>query len=304
MLFIICFLAFHTLAQAEESISPEMRSLEINLMNENFSSLGLYEYLDTSTVPEGLLDFDQAYVTGDSEEFILVKFAGPTNESKFEKISSDEGTVLNFTTRWGNLVSLYIDSTDENKVLQIQTALGLTQTSLWQVLVPQAHALPCDKKVAPQGVGYQSLVRSCVGTALSSAGKSVSSTAKSIWSAIKNPKSIRQYWNDAKKQFVALKKAISEMTKTVPEFISSLKGLKPNVQTDVACAWIGSLVPDMLISLATGGAGLSKLLAKIAIGIKKMKGLSKTIQSFKRMGHRIPEKAQSQILTGAIACGI
>ena len=299
---------FHISVFAQEMISPEMRNLELNLMTESFASLGWNEFVDVASVPAGVLLFDQAYVSDNSEEFMLIKIAGPTKESRFEKLKDENGTILNFTTRWGNLVSVYIDTNDESKISQIQRALGVKKTSRWQLLIPEAQANTsniCFPKQKPSAasVAYGPMVNSCFWAGWDALKKDVKGKAASIWEAIKNPKSVKHYWNEAKKQFALVKKAIAEITESVPEFIEAMKGLKLSVQTDAVCAWIGSMTPDILATLAAG-AGAIKLGSKISLGLTKIKSLSKMMQSFKRAGNVVPAKAQGQLLAGAISCAM
>jgi hypothetical protein len=58
-----------------------------------------------------------------------------------------------------------------------------------------------------------------------------------------------------------------------------------------------------LIGVATG-AGVAKLVVKLTQSVKLVKELNYVVKGMKKMENVIPEKAQSQLLTGAIRCGI
>jgi hypothetical protein len=299
-------ISFHFSAFSQEMITTEMRNLEINQMLENFSSLGWMEYADLASFPQGVFNFDQVFITENSQDLVMIKFLGPTAETNFEKIVADEGLIFNFTTRWGNRASMYVETGDAATIEKIQSALGMRKTSRWEILFPRANAVSgaqCSPRSKNVFAAQAAMVESCFWQYGGAFGDDVKGKASAIWENIKNPKSLKYYWNAAKKQLAAIKTAILEIQKSVPEFIEGIKDLKLNVQTDIICAWVGSLMPDILIGVATG-AGVAKLVVKLTQSVKLVKELNYVVKGMKKMENVIPEKAQSQLLTGAIRCGI
>lgn len=306
---IFCFGFLLILSQrafSQESPTYEMRNLEINVLSEALSLMGWMEFADAAKIPVGSLRFDQAYVRHDSDELVLVKIAGPSTKSIFEKIPTHDGLIFNFTTRWGNLASLYIQSSDPSRIAQIQRSISSRQFSRWELFLPKAYALGskdnCTMRSSNSSWELGSTVTSCFWSAFGGLKKDLSAKGSQIWDAIKNPKSLKEYWEDGKNQFKAIETTIAEINKTVPAFIEIVRHLKPSLQAEALCAWVGSLAPDMLMTLLAG-AGVAKLGLKLIESLEKMKNLKNTLEKLKKFESLIPEKAQKEFISGAIACG-
>ncbi len=263
--------------------------------------------------PWTFLGTSSVFVNEDLSRQMMVVRNAPGKIKTIQFIEAPGYLIVNIPEGKETFTSLALVGITKENILPYLDAV----TFSWKTLlpfIPSAHATACAPSGMPAipgltelttyfttgaGAGFARCLMNFAQGAWDATGGVVKNFLQGVGHLISDP---RGFWDGKVAQMRNMWNFMTHFRQSMSGVIQQVRGLTPEIITQMMCGFLGGVGAGIAVALLTGGAGLGPLMARVTAYVSKIAGLARVFSLLSSLGRlaTIPGRFFEGIASGRI----